>query len=107
MPPATPAAPTSSTSPFIVTSENGVKIDLQKIRRDLYREILPQGQSADTLTPEARQKLIADVNQRMLGIIEGIKLSAAEVQKKADEARQKAEEVAQRQAAGTAGSLLQ
>ena len=72
---------------LIVTSDDGVKIDLQKIRRDLYRQILPQGQNADQLTPEERQKVIAEVNQRMLGIVEGIKLSAAEVQKKADEAK--------------------
>jgi serine phosphatase RsbU (regulator of sigma subunit) len=64
----------------------GTQIDLSQIRRDLYRQILPNG-SLETLTPEERQRVAREVNLRMLGIVEGIKLSAIELQKKADQAR--------------------
>jgi serine phosphatase RsbU (regulator of sigma subunit) len=67
-------------------TEEGTQIDLSQIRRDLYRQILPNG-SQETLTPEERQRVAREVNLRMLGIVEGIKLSAIELQKKADQAR--------------------
>ena len=73
-----------------VQTEEGTQIDLSQIRRDLYRQILPNGPS-ETLTPEERQRVAREVNQRMLGIVEGIKLSAIELQKKADQARVTAE----------------
>jgi serine phosphatase RsbU (regulator of sigma subunit) len=72
-----------------VSTDNGMKIDLTQIRHDLYRQILPST-TAEQLTPEERQRVAREVNQRMLGIVEGIKLSAAELQKQADEARQAA-----------------
>ena len=70
-------------------TDNGMKIDLTQIRHDLYRQILP-ATTAEQLTPEERQRVAREVNQRMLGIVEGIKLSAAELQKQADDARQAA-----------------
>ena len=92
-PPGGPGAPTPPGTPnprVVVSTDDGMKIDLTQIRRDIYREILPQ-QTAEQLTPEERQRVAREVNQRMLGIVEGIKLSAAEIQKQAEEARQKAD----------------
>ncbi len=66
-------------------------LDLTRIRREMYREILPEGQQFDQLTPEQRQQIARQVNERMLGIVEGIRLGAAELQKRADEAKRKAE----------------
>ena len=72
------ASATGADSRTVVTTENGMKIDLSQIRRDIYRQILPS-QSAESLTPEERRRVASEVNQRMLGIAEGIKLSAAEI----------------------------
>jgi serine phosphatase RsbU (regulator of sigma subunit) len=66
-----------------------MKIDMAPIRRELYRE-LTSGESMDQLTPEERQRIGREVNQRMLGIVQGMKLSAAEIQKKVELAKQQA-----------------
>jgi serine phosphatase RsbU (regulator of sigma subunit) len=42
------------------------------------------------MTSEQRQQMARDINQRVMGIAEGIRLSAAELQKKAKEAERKA-----------------
>ena len=60
-------------------------IDLAPIRREMFRQIVPEGRPEE-LTPEERQRIAAEVNQRMLGIAQGIKLGAKELQKRADEA---------------------
>ena len=66
--------------------QNGkVKIDMAPIRREMFRQILPEGR-AENLTPEERQRVAAEINQRMLGIEQGIKLSAAELARQAQAA---------------------
>ena len=72
-----------------------LKIDLAPIRRDLFHQMAPGG-SFENMTPEERQQIGREVNQRLLGIVQGIQLGAAELQKKAD--------AAQRQAAATAAA---
>jgi len=79
-------APPPGTPAGAPQADAGTQIDLTQIRRDLYREILPNG-TQETLTPDERQRVAREVNQRMMGIVEGIKLSALEIQKKADQAR--------------------
>jgi serine phosphatase RsbU (regulator of sigma subunit) len=64
-----------------------LKIDLTPIRRELFRE-LTSGESLEQMTPEQRQRVGREVNQRLLGIVQGLQLSAAEVQKKAAAAKQ-------------------
>jgi len=59
-----------------------LKIDLAPIRRDLFHQMAPNG-SFEQMTPEERQRVGREVNQRLLGIVQGIQLSAAELQKKA------------------------
>ena len=107
--PGRPDGPRSSVSPtadprVIVSTDDGMKIDLTQIRRDIYRQILPST-PAEQLTPEERQRIAHEVNQRMLGIVEGIKLSAAEIQKQADEARQKGD-VAARKDSAAKGTVI-
>jgi serine phosphatase RsbU (regulator of sigma subunit) len=63
-----------------------MRIDLAPIRRDLFRQMAPNG-SFDQMTPEERQRIGREVNQRLLGIVQGMKLGAAELQKKADAAK--------------------
>jgi len=68
---------------------SNLKIDLAPIRRDLFREMAPNG-SFEQMTPEERARVGREVNQRLMGIVQGIQLSAAEIQKKADAQREAA-----------------
>jgi|GEM_PF-1294611 len=61
-----------------------MKVDLAPIRRELFRQMAPDG-SFEQMTPEERQRVGREVNQRLLGIVQGIQLSAAELQKRAAE----------------------
>jgi len=81
--------PTAPGDPAIDVDPSHIKIDLAPIRRELFRE-LAQGDSLEQMTPEQRQRVGREVNQRLLGIVQGLQLSAAEVQKKAEAAKQQA-----------------
>jgi serine phosphatase RsbU (regulator of sigma subunit) len=61
-----------------------IKIDMTQFRRELLREILPPGKQPGTLTPEERERLGREMAQRMLGVVAGLKLGAAELQRQAD-----------------------
>jgi serine phosphatase RsbU (regulator of sigma subunit) len=65
-------------------------IDLAPIRREMLRQVAPNGRIED-LKPEDRQRLAAEINQRMVGIQQGIKLGAAEIEKRAQEAQREAD----------------
>jgi serine phosphatase RsbU (regulator of sigma subunit) len=60
-----------------------LQIDLAPIRRELMRKILPGGRF-ESLTPEERQQLGRELNLRLLGVQEGIKISARALQERAD-----------------------
>jgi serine phosphatase RsbU (regulator of sigma subunit) len=94
--PPAPAAPPPGVPPAAEPPPK-LRVDLQPVRRDMYRQILGD-QSLQNLTPEQRQRIAEEVNQRMLGIVQGIKLSASELQKQAEEAA-KQSAAAQEQAA--------
>ena len=66
-----------------------MKIDLAPIRRELFREMAPGG-SFEQMTPEERQRVGREVNQRLLGIVQGFQITAAEIQKKAAAAKEQA-----------------
>ena len=93
-PPPAPPAPPAMPDP----AAPKLRVDLQPMRRDMYRQLLGD-QSLQNLTPEQRQRVAEEVNQRMLGIVQGIKLGALELQKQAEEAtKQSAKESAEAQA---------
>jgi sigma-B regulation protein RsbU (phosphoserine phosphatase) len=64
-------------------------IDMRPIREDLIRQLVPNGQW-DKLTPEERAKLGREINARMMGIAQGIRLSAAELQRRSQDAQRQA-----------------
>ena len=76
-------------------------IDVGPMRRDIVRQFVPEGQW-EKLTEEERQRIMAEVNQRMLGIAQGIQLGAAEAQKRVAEAQRAADAKAQAAAAAAA-----
>jgi serine phosphatase RsbU (regulator of sigma subunit) len=77
-------------------------IDMGPLRRDLIRQVMPQDKRYEDLTAEERQRLVAEVNQRMLGIQQGLQIGAAELQKRALEAEAAAKAAEAKKAAAAA-----
>jgi serine phosphatase RsbU (regulator of sigma subunit) len=84
-----------------VDAEGKLTIDMSSIRRDMIRQIIPDGR-LDNLKPEERARIGAEINQRMLGIAQGIKIGAAELEKRAQEAERVAVDQAKAKAAADA-----
>ena len=91
-PPVSPPAPGATDE-----SPDKLMIDMAPIRREVLRQIVPAGK-LETLTAEERQRLAAEINQRMIGVVQGIRVGAAELQKRAEEAQRAAAERARAQA---------
>lgn len=86
-PPATltpPVAPGAPPAPSVATEDRFV-VDLGAMARDLTKRIAPEG--LDKLTPEERQRVSREVGMRMMGVAEGLRIGAAEIQKKAEAAK--------------------
>lgn len=80
VPPATPAVP----------DEDKFVVDLGAMARELTQRIAPEG--LDKLSAEDRQRVTREVGMRLMGVTEGLRIGAAELKKKADAAKKKAEE---------------
>ena len=93
-PPSGPDAPTDPNAP----PRDRILIDVGPMRRDIVRQIVPEGQW-EKLTDTERRQIMEEVNQRMLGIAQGIQLGAAEAQKRVAEAQRAADAKAQAAAA--------
>ena len=63
-----------------------VVIDMGAIARDMFRKYIPEA-GREAMTPEQRQQVAREINQRVMGIAEGIRLSAEQLEKRAEEAR--------------------
>jgi serine phosphatase RsbU (regulator of sigma subunit) len=72
-------------------ARGNLTIDMGPLRRDLFRQVLPADKRFEDLSQEERQKLAAEVNQRLLGIQQGLQIGAAELQKRAIAAEKDAE----------------
>jgi len=72
-------------------ARGNLMIDMGPLRRDLFRQVLPADKRFEDLTPEERQRIAAEVNQRLLGIQQGLQIGAAELQKRAIAAEKEAE----------------
>ena len=88
--PEAPAAPTAAAVTPTTDANGNLTIDIAPLRRSLFRQVLPAGKRYEDLTPEDRQRLAAEVNQRLLGIQQGIQIGAAELQKRAVEIEREA-----------------
>jgi serine phosphatase RsbU (regulator of sigma subunit) len=83
--PVAPGAPAAAaTAAAAAAATDRIVIDMGAITRDMYRKYVPEG-GLQGMTAEQRQQMARDINQRVMGIAEGIRLSAAELQKKAQE----------------------
>jgi serine phosphatase RsbU (regulator of sigma subunit) len=94
--PSAPATPGTVVTPPVMAitpttdASGNLTIDMAPLRRSLFRQVLPAGKRYEDLTPEDRQRLAAEVNQRLLGIQQGIQIGAAELQKRALELEKEA-----------------
>jgi serine phosphatase RsbU (regulator of sigma subunit) len=86
--PAAPGQPPTITP--IIDASGNLTIDMGPLRRDLIRQVLPPDKRYEDLTSEERQRLAAEVNQRLVGIQQGLQIGAAELQKRALEAEREA-----------------
>ena len=82
-PAAPPVVPTVPVTPDVADK---VVIDMGAIARDMFSKYVPEG-GFEKMTPEQRSQLAREVNSRMMGIAEGIRISSEELKKRADEAR--------------------
>ncbi len=88
-PPVPPPPVGAGVDPASQAATEALRIDLAPIRRELMRELVPEG-NFDALTPEQRQKLGNELQIRLLGIRQGLQLGAQALQQRADVAGQKA-----------------
>jgi serine phosphatase RsbU (regulator of sigma subunit) len=97
-PPVPPQAPEGSRQVITtIDAKDRIKIDMAPIRRELMREFLPPGKQPGNLTPEERERFGREMAQRMLGVVAGLQLGAAELKKQAEAAQREAEANAKRQ----------
>ncbi|HWB29285.1 MAG TPA: SpoIIE family protein phosphatase [Vicinamibacterales bacterium] len=91
-PPGTPriGAPGMPPPPSDATLDpNRLRIDMGPIRDDVVRQFVPDGR-LDQLSAEDRQRVFGEVNQRMLGIRQGIEMLQAQVAQRAADAKAQA-----------------
>ncbi len=87
-----PPPGSGQTAATVTVDPNGtgrLMIDLSPLRREILKQIVPDGQ-LDHLTPEERQRVGRELNQRMLGIAQGLQLGAVGLQKRAADAEREA-----------------
>jgi serine phosphatase RsbU (regulator of sigma subunit) len=89
--PAVPAVGVTPAAPTVVApaAPDKVVIDMGAIAREMFSKYVPEG-GFEKMTPEQRQQLAREVNSRMMGIAEGIRISSEQLQKKAEEAKKSA-----------------
>jgi len=97
-PPVPPPPPTGA-GPAASAASETLQIDLAPIRRELLRELVPEG-TFDALTPEQRQKLGNELQIRLLGIRQGLQLGAQALQQRAEAAGRQATDAAADTGAG-------
>jgi serine phosphatase RsbU (regulator of sigma subunit)/cell pole-organizing protein PopZ len=91
-PPGTPriGAPGMPPPPDDTTLDpNRIRIDMGPIRDEVVRQFVPDGR-LDQLSTEDRQRVFGEVNQRMLGIRQGIEMLQAQVAQRAADAKAQA-----------------
>jgi serine phosphatase RsbU (regulator of sigma subunit) len=71
-----------------------IQIDLGPVRRAIFREVAPDVDRMDQLSPEERRRIIDAVNERVLGIEQGIQIVQQEAAERAAEARAQADAAA-------------
>jgi serine phosphatase RsbU (regulator of sigma subunit) len=85
---------------------NGITIDMRPIRQQIMQQYASQEDWAK-LSQTERDRIIGEVNQRMLGVRMGIQMGTAEAQRRIAEAQRAAADKATEAAAAAAGGQAQ
>jgi len=101
--PPPPDTPTAASDP------DRIHIDLGPMRREILHDIFPDRDQWDQLSPDERDQILAKVNERMLGIKQGIEILQQKATEQAAEAQsaaatqktQKSQKSAKQKAAAT------
>jgi serine phosphatase RsbU (regulator of sigma subunit) len=80
-PPSPPEAPAPPSDP------DRIHIDLGPMRREMLHDIFPDRDRWDQLSPEERDQILSKVNERMLGIRQGIEILQQKASQQAEEAK--------------------
>jgi len=80
-PPSPPEAPAPPSDP------DRIHIDLGPMRREILHDIFPDRDQWDQLSPEERDQILSKVNERMLGIKQGIEILQQKASEQAEEAK--------------------
>jgi sigma-B regulation protein RsbU (phosphoserine phosphatase) len=83
-----PDQPVPPNPPTPVPAPDKVVIDVGAIARDMTKRLAPEG--LDKLSPEDRQRVNREIGSRIMGITEGLRMGAEELQRRAEEAKEKA-----------------
>ena len=100
VPGAAPGAPAASSAETAGTPNGNerITIDMRPIRLDILKQYASE-EEFRKLSEGDQQRIIGEVNQRMLGIAMGIRMGAAEAQRRVEEAQKAAAEKAREAAA--------
>ena len=72
------------------TPDDGrIRIDLNQVRRDMFDELAPDREAFGKLPPEEQRAVFAQIDQRMLGVAQGIKVLQSELSTLTADARMK------------------
>jgi serine phosphatase RsbU (regulator of sigma subunit) len=93
-----PAASSTPPESGEAAADEQITIDMRPIRRDILKQYASE-EEFSRLTEGERQRIIGEVNQRMLGIAMGIRMGTSEAQRRISEAQQAAAEKARQAAA--------
>ena len=64
-----------------------IRIDLRLVRRELFKELVADREAFDALPLEEKQKVFAQIEQRMAGVAQGIKVLQKELASRAVDVR--------------------
>jgi serine phosphatase RsbU (regulator of sigma subunit) len=73
--------------PYEPPDPNRIQIDLAPMRRDILQQLFPDRERWDELSPQERELILTKVNERMLGIRQGIQILQQKATEQADRLR--------------------
>ena len=103
-PPVLPDAPPAPPPPEPTSDPSRIQIDLGPLRREIVQQVFPERERFDQLSREEREVLFARLNERMLGIQQGIEILQQKATEQARDAAARAAEEGERAASTPAAT---
>jgi serine phosphatase RsbU (regulator of sigma subunit) len=105
-PPGAPPAPPQPDADRTGDETDRIRIDLAPVRRELLQELMngSDARRLDELSPEERSRIFSELNQRMLGIQQGIQMAQQKVAERLEDKRAEQSATAARSAGDAAAA---